>query len=199
MLKQFKNKVRLWLSALWKSLATRGGVTIGAEVIFNGRPSLKLVKGSSVQISDAVTLNSYGRSNPLYCNQPVSLSTLDSEACIYIGARTGVSGSSICALTSVQIGEDTLIGVGCQIFDNDFHYWNGKSWRNPAVNEAAPVVIGNRVFIGARVTILKGVQIGDGSIIGAGSVVTNDIPPNSLAAGQPAKIISKNKKERNLV
>ena len=163
---------------------------MGKDVVFNGRPALKLVKEGAVEIGDRVTLNSYGRSNPLYCAQPVSLCTLSKSALIKIGARSGISGSSICALSSVTIGEDSLIGVGCQIFDNDFHHRDGNGWRSPELDEAKPVTIGDRVFIGAGVKILKGVSVGNDSTIGAGSVVTRDIPKNSVAAGQPAKIIS---------
>ena len=54
---------------------------------------------------------------------------------------------------------------------------------------AKPVTIGNDVWIGGNVTILPGVTIGDNCTIGAGSVVTHDIPANSIAAGNPAKII----------
>ncbi|MFC2149407.1 DapH/DapD/GlmU-related protein [Candidatus Auribacterota bacterium] len=55
--------------------------------------------------------------------------------------------------------------------------------------EAKPVTIGKNVWITSRCVILGGVTIGDNSIIGAGSVVTRDIPPDSLAAGNPAKVI----------
>ena len=48
--------------------------------------------------------------------------------------------------------------------------------------------IGNHVWIGKRAIILKGVTIGDGSIVGMGAVVTKDVPSNSLAVGNPAKI-----------
>lgn len=55
--------------------------------------------------------------------------------------------------------------------------------------KAGKVVIGNNVFIGAGSTILPGVTIGDNSIIGAGSIVNKDIPPNTVAAGVPVRII----------
>ncbi|MDA7629348.1 acyltransferase [Akkermansiaceae bacterium] len=190
MISSFKNQVRLFQSFLWTVLSGFKGVRLGEGVIMNGKPNLRVFRNSKINIGAKVTLNSYGRSNPLYCNQPVSLCTLSKDARIEIGARSGISGSSICALSSVIIGEDTLIGIGCQIFDNDFHYWDGSGWRGPRPDEAKPVVIGNHVFVGAGVRILKGVEIGDGATIGAGSVVTRDIPSNSVAAGQPAKVLN---------
>ena len=62
-----------------------------------------------------------------------------------------------------------------------------------------PVVIGDDVWIGDRVTILPGVTVGDGCIIGAGAVVTHDLPPMSVAAGVPAKVIRfRSEGEKNL-
>lgn len=58
-------------------------------------------------------------------------------------------------------------------------------------NIKGAVFIGNNVWIGDNVIILSGVRIGDGTVIGAGSVVTKDIPPYSIAVGNPAKVIKK--------
>ena len=57
---------------------------------------------------------------------------------------------------------------------------------------AAPVTIGNHVWIGGGVIILPGVTIGDNVVIGAGSVVTKDIPSDSVAYGNPCRVVKKN-------
>ena len=61
--------------------------------------------------------------------------------------------------------------------------------RNEGWEQAAPITIGNNVWIGGSVVILPGVTIGDNVVIGAGSVVTKNIPANSLAAGNPCRIL----------
>ena len=53
----------------------------------------------------------------------------------------------------------------------------------------APVTIGDRVWIGCRATVLKGVTIGDGAVVAACSVVTRDVPPRALVAGNPARVV----------
>ena len=63
--------------------------------------------------------------------------------------------------------------------------------RNSRREWAEPVSIGNNVWIGGSVTILPGVTIGDNVTIGAGSVVAKDIPSNSIAVGNPCKVIKK--------
>ena len=82
----------------------------------------------------------------------------------------------------IEIGDNVLISWDCNILDRDYHSVNGEEER------FAPVVIGNNVWIGCRVIILRGVKIGDGVVIAAGSVVTKDIPPYTLVAGNPAVV-----------
>ena len=85
------------------------------------------------------------------------------------------------------------LGVNCVISDTDFHSISYLIRRNPVEDKYAhkslPVVIEDDVWLGMNVTVLKGVTIGSGSVVAAGSVVVKDIPPHSLAAGNPAKVI----------
>ena len=61
--------------------------------------------------------------------------------------------------------------------------------RNKGLEYAKPIEVGNNVWIGGNVVVLPGVTIGDNVVIGAGSIVTKDIPSNSVAVGNPCKVI----------
>ncbi len=85
----------------------------------------------------------------------------------------------------IEIGDGALIGHNTTIatLNHDFNPVKRQNL-NPS-----PVKIGRNVWIGSDCTILPGVEIGDGAIIGAGSVVTKSIPANTIAVGNPAKVI----------
>lgn len=114
--------------------------------------------------------------------------TLNAGSEIVIGNSTGASGVTIVASASVKIGNNVLIGANCTIIDNDFHHANPhKRSMNDIL--AKPVIIEDNVFLGFNCFILKGVTIGENSVIGANSVVMNSIPANSMAIGNPCKVI----------
>jgi acetyltransferase-like isoleucine patch superfamily enzyme len=105
---------------------------------------------------------------------------------IEIGDRTFLNyGVDISATRLVKIGSDCLLGAHVGILDNDFHDINERS-RMPSPR---PVLIGDRVWLGNRVMVLPGVTIGAGAVVGAASVVVTDIPPGSVAVGNPARVI----------
>lgn len=89
----------------------------------------------------------------------------------------------------ITIGDHVFIGPSCGLY-TAIHPMEFKM-RNQGLEKALPITIGNNVWLGGNVVILPGVSIGDGCVIGAGSVVTKDIDANSLAYGNPCKVIKK--------
>ena len=88
----------------------------------------------------------------------------------------------------VRIGDGCAISWNVDILDsNGGHNLFIDGERQP---NAEPIIVGDNVWVGHNTIIKKGVDIGDGAVIGSGSVVTSDVPPNSLAAGDPAEVIS---------
>lgn len=121
------------------------------------------------------------------------------NASISIGKRVFISGSIIAA-QRVDIGDDVLVSWGTTIVDHNSHSTSFTLRSNDAVDwlegkkdwtnvKIAPVKISNKVWIGFNCIVLKGVTIGEGSVVGAGSVVTKDVPPWTIVAGNPARII----------
>lgn len=114
-----------------------------------------------------------------------------------IGRHVQINDSvHIGAIEQVVIGDYTLIASRVFISDHNHGTYQVQDAASaPEVPPAdrplssRPVHIGRNVWLGEQVCILPGVTIGDGAIVGANSVVTRDIPPNSIAAGNPARVI----------
>lgn len=97
------------------------------------------------------------------------------------------NGVQIVCQDNIKIGNDVVVARDVVIRDSDAHMLNNESYQMKK-----PVVIKDHVWIGMRAMILKGVTIGEGAVIAAGSIVTRDVPPHSLVAGVPAKVIREN-------
>lgn len=93
----------------------------------------------------------------------------------------------------VYIGHNVIFGPDVHIYTSSHPY--NETQRMKGIEYAQPITIYDNVFIGGHVTILPGVKINQGAIIGAGSVVTHDIPPYVIAAGNPCKVIRSITKE----
>ncbi len=87
----------------------------------------------------------------------------------------------------IILGDNVMIGPQCGLY-TALHPLDAKT-RIKGYESAKPIKIGNNVWIGGGVKILPGVTVGDNSVIGAGSIVTKDIPANSLAYGNPCRVI----------
>ncbi len=119
---------------------------------------------------------------------------------IRIGDRTFVGASTFVCAEGIEVGNDVLVSWGCTIVDHDSHAlaWKDRSrdvenWYEGRKDwmpvERAAVRIGDKAWIGFNSIILKGVTIGEGAVVGAGSVVTKDVSPWTVVAGNPAKPI----------
>lgn len=99
----------------------------------------------------------------------------------------------ISAISEVIIGNHVLTGRRVTITDNSHGLFSKDELDVPPLMRPlyskGIISIGDNVWIGENVVIMANVQIGKGTIIGAGSIVTHDIPPYSLAVGNPAKVI----------
>jgi acetyltransferase-like isoleucine patch superfamily enzyme len=117
--------------------------------------------------------------------------TAPGAARIRIGGGTFLNiGVMVAALELVEIGDHCMFANGCFISDGSHRFddphkpvpWQGFTTKGPTR-------IGDNVWCGAHVVITSGVTIGERSVIGANSVVTADIPPLSIAAGAPARVL----------
>jgi acetyltransferase-like isoleucine patch superfamily enzyme len=132
------------------------------------------------------------------------------EGFVEIGARTYFGGGSIICRDRVTIGNDVTIAWGVCIYDHDsnsldwqqrakavrhFYDHHGRQDCYDSINwsgvASAPIVIEDRAWIGFDAVILKGVRIGEGAVVGARSVVTHDVDPYTVVAGNPARFIKR--------
>ncbi len=119
---------------------------------------------------------------------------------VIVGDRCYIGQSHIVCHTGVTLGDDVVISWGVTIVDHNSHSveWRYrkddildwarglKDWSNVKI---APVTIHDRVWIGFNAIILKGVTIGEGAVVAAGAVVTKDVAPYTVVAGNPARPI----------
>lgn len=128
--------------------------------------------------------------------------TAKKGARIKIGDYTTIRGNSVVgAICRIEIGNYVIISNNVTVYDNNNHptdpnkrmemcrsgfYSELWDWKYA---DASPVKIGNNVWIGEKSTVLKGVTIGEGAIVASHAVVTKDVPPYAVVAGNPAKVV----------
>lgn len=166
-------------------------------VILGALPFFKLPKNGKVKLGNKVVLNSdFKNSNTALTYKCKFVTGYD--GLIEIGDNTMINGSCIVAYSHVTIGKNCQIASSTLISDTDFHpidsvarkaQVEGRPFSFDMVKKEK-INIGENVWVGWNCTILKGVSIGDNSVVAAGSVVLRgSYPPNSLIAGNPAKVV----------
>lgn len=163
------------------------GIEVGRHCMFSGNNRFFRKRGGRIVLEDGVCLHSNPSCNNLITH-PCSLSCIAPGAEIIMRRGSGMSGGTIVCSTRVEIGEYTMLGAGCVLYDCKQHeYSPEKGWRcSPRQNEGKPIRIGKRCFIGMNCIILKGVTIGDNCVVSAGTIITRDMPSGHLAMGNPA-------------
>lgn len=177
-------------SKYYRWLFRKKGIVFGSNMSIMGRVSV--IGSGKIVIGDNFCMTSGEHINPISANIQASFFTDAPDALIRIGNNVGMSSTRIWIHERLTIGNNVKIGGGVLLIDTDCHPIDYLVRRNS--NEgtcSSPIVIEDDVWIGAQSIVLKGVTIGARSIIGAGSVVTKSIPSDSIAVGNPCKIVKR--------
>lgn len=117
------------------------------------------------------------------------------DARLTVGDHTTINYQTLISVAKeVRIGKHCSLAGEIKIFDNNSHSTDYRARREKRPLErkdVAPVIIEDDVWVGTQTIILKGVRIGRGAVIAAGSVVTREVPPFTLVAGNPARVLRK--------
>lgn len=147
---------------------------------------------SKIIVGDNFVFTSGECYNPL-CRNIKGCIVAKPNAEIIIGNNVGVSSPCIWSHKKIAIGNNVKIGGDCILMDSDAHSLNYLDRRVSTIDKEnkkdAPIIIEDDVLIGTRCIILKGVTIGARSVIGSGSIVTKSIPADSVAVGNPCRVI----------
>jgi len=167
------------------------GVKLGKGVIFKRKPLLIKHKKSFIQIDDNVLINSDNYGYHINMFKECKIMADEEKAIIKIGKNSRIHGTCIHAKKRIIIGKNCLIAANTNIIDSNGHELSMDKPYNRinTYDKGETIIIEDNVWIGANCVILKGVKIGQGSVITANSVVIKNIPANSLAGGNPAKVI----------
>lgn len=159
-------------------------LTLGKMVKIEGNVIIQTHSKRGITLSDRVTI---GEGTKI---RPSSYYGGELGEGLYMGKGSAVGVRSYLGCSGfIYIGDDVIIGPNFTAIAENHKFGDTQIAIKEQGVERAPITISNNVWIGCNVTILAGVEIGSGSVIAAGAVVTKSLPPGSLAAGIPARII----------
>ncbi len=159
--------------------------------------------GSTIRIGLRAKCNNFtGNPSQIFIGKKCDINgtlSVQAEGCIKIGDYTTIRYDSLIgAVDRIEIGNHVIISNNVRIYDNNNHPtdpqkriemceagFDSEMWQWH-YSEHRPVVIEDNVWIGEKAVILKGVKIGKGAVVGCNSVVTHDVDPYTIVAGNPA-------------
>jgi len=168
-------------------------VTFGTHVVI--RHPHKIFIGDNVVIDDNCLLDAKGESNHgitigsgVFIGRNSILHCKNGDIVVHDNVNIGFN-CDIASSNHIEIGEKVLVAAYAYIVGGGHDYSRTDVPVMEQKRIARPIKIQPRAWIGAGVTVLDGVTIGEGTIVGTGAVVTEDLPPNSMAVGMPARVV----------
>lgn len=163
----------------WFKLRLGDRVEFGRNFQTNGR---LVIKGHGrVVFGDDINAWAHAEHNVLITYTP--------DSRISIGSGTRLNGAGIMAYTSIEIGPRCILG-STLLFDSDFHPLDPVHRHDHhAPVTCAPICIEENAWLAGQSAVLKGVTVGKNSVVGFRAVVSEDVPPNVVVAGNPARVV----------
>lgn len=172
------------------------GVVFGTNVVL--RHPHKIAIGDNVVIDDNCMLDAKGVTNDgikignkVFIGRNTIVSCKDGDIHLEDGVNIGFN-CEIFSSSMVIVGENTMIAAYCYLVGGgnyDLERADVSFAEQDGLDTLGGITIGRNSWLAADVKVLDGVAIGTGSVIGAGAVVRSDVPPNSIAAGVPARVL----------
>lgn len=162
------------LRPLWAVRARFGGTRIQVGPRFSLQGKLRARGPGTVTFGQDVVLTAF-----------VTVDTLTREARVEIGDRCELSGTGFGCGSLIEVGADGLL-ANATVLDTDYHSVS-RSRRQDGSVSSSPVRIGENVRIETGVCVLKGVSVGADVLARWGTVITSDVPPGRIVAGNPAR------------
>ena len=164
-------------------------IGVGQDYAIWGPVDMMKYPGSHIEIGERFHCISDAVRSSASTVRVARIETLSSHARISIGNDVGLNGTYLsCKYSSIKIGDHAMVGPDCVITDSGF-WFPGREGAVGCSAMKGDIEIGKNVWIGMRCLILNGARVGDNSVVGAGSTVTNVVEPDSVYAGNPARLI----------
>lgn len=162
-------KLKLYTDRIYNNWVIKTtGIQIEGEITINGR--IYIQNKGKIIIKNNTIINSGLNYSPTGGHTKSRIIT-EPGAILIIGENVGITNSTIYCSNNIEIGDNTLIGGSCNIWDTDFHSTDYLERRKiEDRGKSYPIKIGHDVFIGGQCIILKGSILGDKSIITAGTM-----------------------------